>query len=156
MDHMIKFTSVEPQWCPHYPWIINFGSNSTHGHDICTSREILAFILIGPRNILKIFTRPCQSSPYPGLTNLKVVGDLHIPERQSAIPQKFRDLLVPGKIQVCKKAFWLSVVPWKVITWFKHVLCTGNVTTKESVDFLRNLAGDVQIGNDPNFRIHIF
>ena len=29
-----------------------------------------------------------------------MVGDLHIPERQSAIPQKFRDLLVPGKIQV--------------------------------------------------------
>ena len=32
------------------------------------------------------------------------------------------------------------------------MLCTGNVTTKESVDFLRNLAGDVQIGNDLSYK----
>jgi len=54
-----------------------------------------------------------------------VVGDIHIPERRSVIPAKFRELLVPGKIQ--------------------HVLCTGNVTTKETIDFLRNLAGDVHV-----------
>ena len=62
-----------------------------------------------------------------------MVGDVHIPERKSAIPAKFRELLVPGKIQ--------------------HVLCTGNVTTKDTVDFLRNLAGDVHIGNVPNREI---
>ena len=56
---------------------------------------------------------------------LKVVGDFHIPERKSAIPSKFRDILVPGKIQ--------------------HILCTGNITGRESLDFLRNLAGDVHV-----------
>ena len=29
-----------------------------------------------------------------------VLGDLHIPHRVSEIPKKFKDLLVPGKIQV--------------------------------------------------------
>ena len=54
-----------------------------------------------------------------------VVSDLHLPERASSIPSKFRELLVPGKIQ--------------------HVLCAGNLTSKEGVDFLRNLAGDVHV-----------
>jgi len=54
-----------------------------------------------------------------------VIGDLHIPERKSAIPSKFRDILVPGKIQ--------------------HILCTGNITGRESLDFMRNLAGDVHV-----------
>ncbi|NXA03408.1 VPS29 protein, partial [Sapayoa aenigma] len=38
---------------------------------------------------------------------------------------KFKELLVPGKIQ--------------------HILCTGNLCTKESHDYLRTLAGDVHI-----------
>ena len=46
------------------------------------------------------------------LTNCKVVGDLHIPERRSAIPQKFRDLLVPGKIQVRPYSMPPSLGPW--------------------------------------------
>ena len=54
-----------------------------------------------------------------------VLGDMHIPERKSAIPSKFRDILVPGKIQ--------------------HILCTGNITGRETLDFLRNLAGDVHV-----------
>ena len=54
-----------------------------------------------------------------------VLGDTHIPERTSAIPSKFRDILVPGKIQ--------------------HILCTGNITGRETLDFLRNLAGDVHV-----------
>uniref|UniRef100_A0A8C5WRS7 Vacuolar protein sorting-associated protein 29 n=1 Tax=Laticauda laticaudata TaxID=8630 RepID=A0A8C5WRS7_LATLA len=40
-------------------------------------------------------------------------------------PTKFKKLLVPGKIQ--------------------HILCTGNLCTKESYDYLRTLAGDVHI-----------
>ena len=38
---------------------------------------------------------------------------------------KFKKLLVPGKIQ--------------------HVLCTGNLCTKESYDYLRTLAGDIHV-----------
>jgi vacuolar protein sorting-associated protein 29 len=54
-----------------------------------------------------------------------VVGDLHIPHRANAVPPKFRKLLVPGKIQ--------------------HILCTGNLCTKETVDYLKTLASDVHI-----------
>lgn len=54
-----------------------------------------------------------------------VVGDLHIPHRANSVPAKFRKLLVPGKIQ--------------------HILCTGNLCTKESVDYLKTLASDVHV-----------
>uniref|UniRef100_A0A8C7Y0Y7 Vacuolar protein sorting-associated protein 29 n=1 Tax=Oryzias sinensis TaxID=183150 RepID=A0A8C7Y0Y7_9TELE len=52
-------------------------------------------------------------------------GDLHIPHRCNTLPAKFKKLLVPGKIQ--------------------HILCTGNLCTKESYDYLKTLAGDVHI-----------
>lgn len=54
-----------------------------------------------------------------------VLGDLHIPYRCSGFPSKFKKLLVPGKIQ--------------------HILCTGNLCTKDTYDFLKNLASDVHI-----------
>ncbi|XP_033627753.1 vacuolar protein sorting-associated protein 29 isoform X2 [Asterias rubens] len=54
-----------------------------------------------------------------------VLGDLHIPHRKSGLPAKFKKLLVPGKIQ--------------------HILCTGNLCTKESYDYLKTLASDVHI-----------
>ena len=54
-----------------------------------------------------------------------VLGDLHIPHRSSALPAKFKKLLVPGRIQ--------------------HILCTGNLCTKESLDYLKTLASDVHI-----------
>lgn len=54
-----------------------------------------------------------------------VLGDLHIPHRCSGLPVKFKNLLVPGKIQ--------------------HILCTGNLCTKESYDYLRTLAGDIHV-----------
>ncbi|XP_066466069.1 vacuolar protein sorting-associated protein 29-like [Tiliqua scincoides] len=54
-----------------------------------------------------------------------VIGDLHIPHRCSDLPAKFRKLLVPGRIQ--------------------HILCTGNLCTKESYDYLKTLAGDVHV-----------
>uniref|UniRef100_A0A8C2S379 Vacuolar protein sorting-associated protein 29 n=1 Tax=Capra hircus TaxID=9925 RepID=A0A8C2S379_CAPHI len=50
---------------------------------------------------------------------------LHIPHRCNSLPAKFKKLLVPGKIQ--------------------HILCTGNLCTKESYDYLKTLAGDVHI-----------
>uniref|UniRef100_A0A8C8AMX3 Vacuolar protein sorting-associated protein 29 n=1 Tax=Otus sunia TaxID=257818 RepID=A0A8C8AMX3_9STRI len=54
-----------------------------------------------------------------------VLGDLHIPHRCSGLPVEFKKLLVPGKIH--------------------HILCTGNLCTKESYDYLRTLAGDVHV-----------
>ncbi|XP_037925636.1 vacuolar protein sorting-associated protein 29 [Hermetia illucens] len=54
-----------------------------------------------------------------------VLGDLHIPHRCSSLPSKFKKLLVPGRIH--------------------HILCTGNLCTKESFDYLKTLANDVHI-----------
>ena len=54
-----------------------------------------------------------------------VLGDLHIPHRCSSLPSKFKKLLVPGRIQ--------------------HILCTGNLCTKESYDYLKTLASDVHV-----------
>ena len=54
-----------------------------------------------------------------------VLGDLHIPHRQHGLPPKFKKLLMPGKIQ--------------------HILCTGNLCTKESYDYLKGLASDVHV-----------
>jgi vacuolar protein sorting-associated protein 29 len=54
-----------------------------------------------------------------------VLGDLHIPHRASSVPMKFKKLLVPGKIQ--------------------HILCTGNLCTKESFDYLKTLASDIHV-----------
>uniref|UniRef100_A0A7N5K3Q0 Vacuolar protein sorting-associated protein 29-like n=1 Tax=Ailuropoda melanoleuca TaxID=9646 RepID=A0A7N5K3Q0_AILME len=54
-----------------------------------------------------------------------VLGDLQIPHRCNSLPAKFKKLLVPGKIQ--------------------HILCTGNLCTKESYDYLKTLAGDVHV-----------
>jgi len=52
-----------------------------------------------------------------------VIGDVHVPHRASAIPNKFKKLLVPGKIQ--------------------HILSTGNLCAKDIQDYLRTLASDV-------------
>ncbi|KAF8356545.1 vps-29, partial [Pristionchus pacificus] len=54
-----------------------------------------------------------------------VIGDIHIPHRAFSIPAKFRKLLVPNKMQ--------------------HVLSTGNLCTREMLDYLRSLTGDVHV-----------
>lgn len=54
-----------------------------------------------------------------------VIGDFHIPHRSHGIPSKFRKLLVPNKMQ--------------------HVICTGNLCTKETLDYLKSLASDVHV-----------
>ncbi|CEI88293.1 hypothetical protein G6F70_004993 [Rhizopus microsporus] len=51
------------------------------------------------------------------------IGDLHIPYRTHGLPEKFRKLLVPGKIQ--------------------RILCTGNLVDKETHQYLRTIAGDL-------------
>ena len=54
-----------------------------------------------------------------------VVGDVHIPYRAAGLSPKFKKLLVPGKIQ--------------------HILCTGNLCTRETYDYLKTLASDVHV-----------
>ncbi|KAI9802216.1 MAG: hypothetical protein M1825_002937 [Sarcosagium campestre] len=54
-----------------------------------------------------------------------VLGDLFIPDRAADIPLKFKKLLTPGKIG--------------------QILCLGNLTDKETYDFLRSIAPDLQI-----------
>lgn len=71
----------------------------------------------------KIFYTP--SIDTINLQLVLVLGDLHIPHRASSFPAKFRKLLVPGRIH--------------------HILCTGNLCTKESFDYLKTLANDVHI-----------
>ncbi|KAI8089924.1 vacuolar protein sorting-associated protein 29-like protein [Halteromyces radiatus] len=54
-----------------------------------------------------------------------VIGDLHIPHRAHDLPFKFKKLLVPGKIQ--------------------QIICTGNICDKETLDYLKTIAGDVTL-----------
>lgn len=54
-----------------------------------------------------------------------VLGDLHIPKRESVIPEKFKRMLVPNKMQ--------------------HVICTGNLGSKQQYDELRALAPNVHV-----------
>ncbi|CAG7944194.1 unnamed protein product [Penicillium nalgiovense] len=54
-----------------------------------------------------------------------VIGDLFIPDRAPDLPAKFRKLLTPGKIG--------------------QTLCLGNLTDRETYDFLREVAPDLQM-----------
>eukprot|EP00301_Raphidiophrys_heterophryoidea_P010874 c16198_g1_i1.p1 GENE.c16198_g1_i1~~c16198_g1_i1.p1 ORF type:complete len:191 (-),score=48.65 c16198_g1_i1:171-743(-) len=54
-----------------------------------------------------------------------VIGDTHIPHRAAELPPKFKALLVPDKIQ--------------------HVLCTGNLCTKEMFEYLKTISSDVHV-----------
>ncbi|KAI9751163.1 MAG: Karyopherin transporter [Chaenotheca gracillima] len=54
-----------------------------------------------------------------------VLGDLFVPDRAAGIPAKFKKLLTPGKIG--------------------QILCLGNLTDKDTYDFLRSVASDLQI-----------
>eukprot|EP00124_Ichthyophonus_hoferi_P000152 Ihof_evm16s5 gene=Ihof_evmTU16s5 len=54
-----------------------------------------------------------------------VIGDMHIPQRAADFPLKFKKLLVPGKIQ--------------------QVLCTGNLTSKDTLSFFKSLANDMHV-----------
>ncbi|VDP34446.1 unnamed protein product [Soboliphyme baturini] len=54
-----------------------------------------------------------------------LLGDFHIPHRCHDVPAKFRSILLPNKIQ--------------------HILCTGNLCTKETYDYLKSIASDVHV-----------
>lgn len=48
-----------------------------------------------------------------------IIGDLHIPHREIEIPEKFKEMLGPGKVQ--------------------HVICPGNAGNQETIDWLYSL-----------------
>jgi vacuolar protein sorting-associated protein 29 len=48
-----------------------------------------------------------------------IIGDFHIPHRVGDLHPKIKKLLAPGKIQ--------------------HILCTGNLCSKETLEFLRGV-----------------
>ena len=49
-----------------------------------------------------------------------IIGDLHIPQRAIDVPDKFRELLLPNKMQ--------------------YVLSPGNIGSRETFEWLENLA----------------
>ncbi len=54
-----------------------------------------------------------------------VIGDMHIPYISHGLPKRFKSLLAPGRVQ--------------------HILCTGNLCNKETMDYLKTLANDVHV-----------
>lgn len=54
-----------------------------------------------------------------------VLGDCHIPHRAASIPEKFKRMLAPNKMQ--------------------HLLCTGNLCTKEQYDEFRSLVPNMHV-----------
>ncbi|WAR57488.1 hypothetical protein PtB15_8B538 [Puccinia triticina] len=62
---------------------------------------------------------------HPGvMVLLLTIGDLHIPIRTHDLPNKFKKLLVPGKIG--------------------QIVCTGNVCDRETWEYLRSISNDVR------------
>lgn len=53
------------------------------------------------------------------------IGDFHIPHRSPSLAQRFKTLLLPGKIQ--------------------YILCTGNLCSPEVDDYLRSISPDVHV-----------
>ena len=49
-----------------------------------------------------------------------IIGDIHIPQRAADIPDQFKELLLPNKMQ--------------------YVLSPGNVGSRETLEWLENLA----------------
>ena len=53
------------------------------------------------------------------------LGDLHVPYRTSDLPQQFKDILLPGKVQ--------------------QILCTGDVCSSEMFSYLKSICTNVHI-----------
>jgi hypothetical protein len=96
-----------------------------------------------------------------------VIGDMHIPHRASTLPAQFKKLLVRVRASACERqrhsvcvcvCVCLSQpyhththtqpsvrltrqVPGKI----QHILCTGNLVSKDAFDYLKTLASDVHV-----------
>lgn len=103
------------------------------GHIICgtlpTQRTSSTVWVLLEAAVLYLYPRrappPVRRNGRHAQVLVLVIGDLHIPHREGDLPQKFKALLQPGKIQ--------------------HIVCTGNLVDKLTYDYLRSLASDVHV-----------
>jgi len=58
-------------------------------------------------------------------TLVLILGDFHTPQRAVDIPDQFKELITPGKVE--------------------HVLCTGNLGSKERLEWLQSLSRNVHV-----------
>ena len=54
-----------------------------------------------------------------------ILGDMHIPFKTQEIPSLFKELLIPNK--------------------FQHVICTGSIGSKDSLEYIRTLSKNCHI-----------
>eukprot|EP00298_Acanthocystis_sp_HF-20_P027781 c6065_g1_i1.p1 GENE.c6065_g1_i1~~c6065_g1_i1.p1 ORF type:complete len:190 (-),score=65.60 c6065_g1_i1:18-587(-) len=54
-----------------------------------------------------------------------IIGDFHVPQRATELPDKFRALLGPDKI--------------------KHIVCTGNLSNKDTLDYLKTISSEIHL-----------
>ena len=91
-----------------------------------------------------------------------VIGDLHIPHRTADIPKKFKALLVPGKIQAAtsfdpdpvtagarsgcgRGGARLDSLLTRRGSPAQHLICTGNICDKPTLDYFKSLCSDVHV-----------
>lgn len=66
-----------------------------------------------------------------------LIGDLNIPAKASGLPEKFKELLVPGKLT--------------------HVICTGNVGDNIHLNLLKSLSPNLyMVLGDADRVSHLF
>ena len=69
-----------------------------------------------------------------------LIGDMHVPHRANSIPPKFKKLLVRATIVIIL-IMTMRQVPGKI----QHIICTGNLTSKDMHEYLKTLASDVHV-----------
>jgi vacuolar protein sorting-associated protein 29 len=91
-----------------------------------------------------------------------VVGDMHIGSRSAGIPEKFKKMLVPNKMQhvLCKSSLFLFLCFFLFLIDRYMLLGTGNLCTKFEYEFLRQIAPNVHVVrgdmDDVSFRLNSF
>jgi vacuolar protein sorting-associated protein 29 len=66
-----------------------------------------------------------------------VLGDLNIPHRATDVPEKFKKMLVSPLVLVLILVSTLTPSSPQVPNKMQHILCTGNLVTREQYDNLR-------------------
>lgn len=73
-----------------------------------------------------------------------VIGDLHIPNLTHDLPAKFKKLLVRHFISF-SSGETMSANAIQVPGKIGQIICTGNVSDKETYDYLRTIAPEVHV-----------
>lgn len=78
-----------------------------------------------------------------------LIGDLHIPHRAVDLPAKFKKLLVEQHVawrvslSLYRASHHSRIMRTQVPGKVQQILCTGNITDKDTYDLLRSIASDV-------------